>query len=128
MYIPAENVYYETVIKDEHGEELFPYSVERRVIPVSPNSFYAYLQVIIHGLKGMRIEGKAREIMGYLGGLQVDEDCFRKEFDTLGTHLKNARNKYNEAEKCLDQFEYKLTSVGGAEEILELPSAEKNST
>ena len=53
MYIPAENVYYETVLRNyPEGSELCSYALQRRVIPVSPNSFYTYLQVIILGLKG----------------------------------------------------------------------------
>ncbi len=111
MYIPAENVYYETIIKDEDGSDLFPYAAERRVIPVSPNSFFAYLQVIVRGLKGMRIEEKALEILEHLNRLHVDEDRFRKEFDTLGNHLRNAQNKYEEADKRLNRFEIKLTSI-----------------
>jgi len=58
MYIPAENVYYETIIKDEgFGEEksIFSHAISKKVIPVSPNSFYAYLQVIILGMKGLKV-------------------------------------------------------------------------
>jgi len=116
MYIPAENVYYETIIKDEDGSGLFPYASERRVIPVSPNSFFAYLQVIVRGLKGMQIEEKALEIMQHLNRLQVDEDRFRKEFDTLGTHLRNAQNKYDEADKRLNRFEIKLSSISDGDD------------
>ena len=112
MYIPAENVYYETIIKDDEGNSLFPYASERRVIPVSPNSIIAYLQVIAYGLKGMQIEEKAKEIMQHLTRLQVDEDKFRKEFDVLGSHLNNAKNKYEEADRRLNRFEDKLISVG----------------
>src|SRR3989475_12520747 len=59
MYVPAENVYYEIIIKDEadaDDEAIATYALSRRVVPVSPNSFYAYLQVIILGLSGLRIE------------------------------------------------------------------------
>lgn len=124
MYIPAENVYYETILKDEAEEGVFPYALARKVIPVSPNSFYAYLQVIIHGLKGMQIEERAREIMDHLNRLKGDEDRFRQEFDTLGTHLENARKKYEEAERKLVRFEEKLLATTETGERPALPSSE----
>jgi DNA recombination protein RmuC len=111
MYIPAENVYYETILKDDAEDGLFPWALEKRVIPVSPNSFYAYLQVIIHGLKGLQIEERAREIMDHLNRLRVDEDRFRQEFDILGTHLQNAHKKYEDARRRLDRFEDKLLTT-----------------
>lgn len=123
MYIPAENIYYETIIKDEQGEELHPYATERRVIPVSPNSFYAYLQVIVFGLKGMRIEERAKAIMGHLARLHNEEEKFRQEFDVLGNHLKNARSKYEDAERKLVRFEDKLLDVSTAQPA-ELPTGE----
>lgn len=116
MYIPAENIYYETILKDESVEGIFPYALTKRVIPVSPNSFYAYLQVIIHGLKGFRIEEKAREIMSFLNRLKGDEEKFRAEFETLGKHLENARNKYEEAQRKLIRFEEKLLTASEGNE------------
>src|SRR4029434_7381584 len=64
MYIPAENVYYETIIRDGSPDEksLCRYAMSKQVIPVSPNSLYAYLQAIVLGLKGMKIEDRAKEI------------------------------------------------------------------
>ncbi len=109
MYIPAENVYYETIIKDEEG--LFDYALKKRVIPVSPYSFYAYLQVIVLGLRGMRIETRAQEIMGYLGRLSEDFQRFQMDYETLGTHLRYATNKYEEADKKLVRFGVRLLSA-----------------
>jgi DNA recombination protein RmuC len=116
MYIPAENVYYEVIVKDgdEADEDaLLSYALSRRVIPVSPNSFYAYLQVILLGLKGLRIEQNAREILATLGRLTGDLTRFREHFDTLGKHITNAKNKYEEATTALARFEAKLESVEG---------------
>jgi DNA recombination protein RmuC len=124
MYIPAENVYYETIIKDDQGEGVLPYAMEKHVIPVSPNSIYAYLQVIVLGLRGLRIEQRTQEIMGMLGRLDGDQKRFRQEFNVLGTHLENARKKYEEADKRLAHFEDKLLEAGGEEPQLGSPIEE----
>jgi len=125
MYIPAENIYYETILKDESfGEErsLFSYATQKRVIPVSPNSFYAYLQVIVLGLKGLQIEKSARDIFRSLSQLEGDLGRFRNEFTVLGTHLGNARSKYDEAEKRLEKISSRLELMEG--EVTEkLPEA-----
>jgi DNA recombination protein RmuC len=119
MYIPAENVYYEIIIKDEaNGSEksLSAYAIGKKVIPVSPNSFYAYLQAIVLGLKGMRIEERAKEIIQYLSRLESDFGKFREEFNLVGKHLGHAQAGFQGAEKRLDQFGQKLLAAGGDRE------------
>ncbi|MEO5656192.1 MAG: DNA recombination protein RmuC, partial [Nitrospiria bacterium] len=114
MYIPAENVYYEIILKDDaFGEEkgLCAYALAQRVIPVSPNSFYAYLQAIVLGLKGLRIEKSAQDMMQHLKRLHGDFQRFRDDFEVLGKHLGNTRGKYEDAAKRLDRFGEKLASV-----------------
>src|ERR1041385_504422 len=113
MYIPAENIYYEVIIKDEgvNGSGLYSYALDRKVVPVSPNSFYAYLQVIALGLRGLQIERSARDILNTLSRLQGDITKVRDAFDVLGSHLDNARKKYDEAEKRLTNFEDRLSNV-----------------
>jgi len=114
MYIPAENVYYETIIKDEQlGEDasILSHAMQKHVIPVSPNSFYAYLQAIALGFRGLQIEKQAKEIMGFLDRLMGDIARFRTDYDTMGGHLENARKKYDEAERRLGRFEEKLGSA-----------------
>jgi DNA recombination protein RmuC len=122
MYIPAENVYYEVVVRGEDGDDaLLGYALSRRVIPVSPNSFYAYLQVILLGLRGLRIEQNAREILSTLTRLQGDVGRFREHFDTLGRHLTNAKNKYDETATALARFEAKVDEIAGRGDQPALP-------
>jgi DNA recombination protein RmuC len=122
MYIPAENVYYELIIKDEAIETdkgLLNYSFAKRVIPVSPNSFYAYLQTILLGLKGMHIEERAQEILTSLARLSGDFRKFQEEFELVGKHLTNTKSRYDEADKKLSKFNDKLESLSGAEPALD---------
>jgi len=126
MYIPAENIYYETILRDENlGEDksLFSSAIQKRVIPVSPNSFFAYLQVIVLGLKGLQIEKSARDIFQSLRRLHGDLERFRREFQVMGTHLTNAKTKYDDADKRLDKFSGKLELISG-EESPEIPLPE----
>jgi DNA recombination protein RmuC len=121
MYIPAEGVYYETFFRDEKAEgaeNLWAYALERRVIPVSPNSFYAYLQAIVLGLKGMRVEERAREIIDHLGRLSNDFGRFRQEFEVLGGHIGRAKGKYDDLDKTVGRLGDKLALP------LEAPSGE----
>jgi DNA recombination protein RmuC len=112
LYIPAENVYYECIVKDDPEEgALMEYALRRRVVPVSPGSFYAYLQVIALGLRGFQIEENARRIMEDLGRLAGDLGRFSDEFDQLGRHLSNAKTKHDDAGRRLERFQDKLSTI-----------------
>jgi len=113
MYIPAENVYYEVTIK----EELFSYSISKKVIPVSPNTFYAYLQVICLGLKGLKIEENAKEILKNLSMLSNEIIKFKDDFGLLGGHLKNASTKFEDSQKRLERFSDKLFNIQNDKQI-----------
>ncbi|OQA23670.1 MAG: DNA recombination protein RmuC [Verrucomicrobia bacterium ADurb.Bin345] len=130
MYIPAENVYYETIIKDDDfgGEmSLFNYALAKRVIPVSPNSFYAYLQTILLGLKGLRVEESAREMLNRLAGLRKEFERFEESFRLVGQHLENAAKKFGEAEKRFGKLDGKLEQVDGIVKGLEPGAGDQES-
>ena len=116
MYIPAENVYYETILgEDGVGDErgIFQHAVQRQVIPVSPNSFYAYLQVILQGLRGFTVEQRAREILGSLMKLQKELSAVREDFGRAGKQLGFAVENFEKAERHLDRFEGRLSTIEG---------------
>lgn len=110
-YIPAENIYYEITVMDEAGDSITDYALSKRVIPVSPNTFYAYLQAIAIGLKGLRVEKFAKEILGNLSRLKGDFDSLQEDYRVLGTHIHNASQKYGDAERKLTRFGDKLLSL-----------------
>lgn len=114
MYVPAENIYYETIIKDEtvaEEEGLYSYAMKKRVIPVSPNSFYAHLRVIAMGFKGLQIEKSAKEIFQSLERLGSELQKFTETFETLGSQLNNAKNNYDKADKQLNNLTEKFKTV-----------------
>jgi DNA recombination protein RmuC len=114
MYIPAENVFYEAIVRDE-TRELTSYALERKVVPVSPNTLYAYLQAIALGLRGMRIEAQAQEVMGRLQRLTGELGRVRDDMRLAGKHLGNAQACFAAAERRLDKFEQRLSVATGAE-------------
>jgi len=116
MYIPAENVFYETIINDSFTNkdfELLNYAMEKRVIPVSPNSFYAYLIAIIYGLKGLKIEQETKTILGEISQLQDKFGKFFTEYSLVGKHLSSAINKYNDTEKRAEKLNEQINRLTG---------------
>jgi DNA recombination protein RmuC len=124
MYIPAENIYYETIIRDDLMDDegsLYSYLLGRKVIPVSPNSLYAYLQVIVMGLKGLRVQEHAKQIVADLQKLGSELGKFRDEHAVLGKHLKNAGGAYEESSKRIEKFHGRFTTLTEVGEKIALP-------
>ncbi len=122
MYVPAENVYYEAIVRDDGGNdrELSAYALERKVIPVSPNCFYAYLQAIVLGLRGLRIETRAQEVVGQLARLAGDLGRLQDDFRVLGRHVTNAAQAHAAADRRLDRLTAKLAEIAADENAEEL--------
>ncbi len=107
MYIPAENVYYEIIVK----EDILSYCISKKIIPISPNTFFAYLQVICLGLKGLKVEENAKEILKNLSTLSLDLGRFKEDFNLLGSHLSNVQRKYDDTLKRMERFSDRLNNI-----------------
>jgi DNA recombination protein RmuC len=119
MYVPAENVYYEMIVKDglTDGADIADYALRRRVIPVSPGTTYAYLQAIALGLRGLRIEQQARVIMERLSGVRDELERLREAYRLVGRHLGNATASAAAAERRLDRLDASLAALAGDEPV-----------
>jgi len=120
MYIPAENVYYQAFVEDKAGFELQRYAFERHVIPVSPNSIYPYLEIVLFGLRGLQIEQSARDIQQGLAGLSVDLQKFEKEYRLVGNNIRLAQQNFDASDKRFTTLEGKLLGMSQKE----IPSSE----
>lgn len=88
MYIPSEAVYYELV----NITELSTFARTRRVYPVSPNTLYAHLQVLLLSFEGKDLESKSREVFKILRAIQKDYLKVEDNMNVLQKHLTNAFN------------------------------------
>lgn len=109
MYVPAENVYYEIILKNEGSErDLLRYAQEKKIFPVSPNSFYAFLQTIAVGFRGMKFQEGFKAVLANIGQMKVDLGKFGGDFTLIGKHLSNAVNIYESADRRLQKLNDKV--------------------
>ncbi len=127
MFVPSEGVYYELLRStDPKGVLLDEYCRSKKVVPVSPATLYALLQIILIGLQGMQIEENAKRILGSLSGLQKQMGNFSDIYDKLGGHLRNAQQSFTDAGGKLERARNSLDELArGApapDKVLEVPA------
>ncbi len=88
MYIPSESVYYEII----NGQTLYEYATKKRVLAVSPMSFYAFLRSILIGFEGQKISQQAHKILSNLRGIKEEYERVNTNFETLQRHITNSYN------------------------------------
>jgi DNA recombination protein RmuC len=120
MFIPAENVYYEVLLSDE----VLEFSRAKRVVPVSPNTLYAYLQAISIGFRGLKIAHETRRIEQSLLGLKKNFDEFKEHFRLIGRHLDRARGQFVQAESEVSRFDHTIGGIQFGTLHAEVPQPE----
>jgi DNA recombination protein RmuC len=105
MYVPSEPVYYEVV----NDLNLTEYARKARVYPVSPNTLYAHLQVIMLSFEGKELEKRSRELFGLIRGIQKDYSKLSSTLGILNRHLTNAYNQMNNVQGEFTQIGQKLS-------------------
>lgn len=88
MYIPSEVIYYEIA----NNQTIFDYAQSKRVLPVSPTTFYAYLKAILMSFEGQKIEKQAKEILSSLRAIKKDYGKVEENLNVMQKHLVNATN------------------------------------
>jgi len=101
MYVPAEGVFYEALLREPagDGERVLDYARRRRVLIASPHSFWAYLGAVALGRRGAALERHQQALLDQLAALGREVSAFFDAFDTARRHLANAERQFADAER-----------------------------
>lgn len=119
MYIPSEAVYYEMA----NMNELMEFARKQRVYPVSPNTLYAHLQVLLLSFQGKDLEQKSKQVFQLLRAIQKDYGKVEENLGVLGRHITNAHNSMSSVSSSFGLMGQKLSqtqSFGADEENKQL--------
>src|SRR3990172_12242148 len=109
MYVPSEAVYYEIA----NNPKLFEYAGGKRVLPVSPTTFYAYMRAILMSFEGQKIEKEAQVILASLRAIQKDYTKVEENLSVLQHHLNNAYNMMGSVLSSFSLMGQKINSTRG---------------
>ncbi len=107
MYIPSEAVYYEIA----NLNELMEYARKLRVYPVSPNTLYAHLQVLLLSFQGKDLEQKSKQVFQLLRAIQKDYAKVEEGMGVLGRHVSNAYNSMSSVGSSFTLLGQKLSQT-----------------
>lgn len=130
MFIPSEGVYYDLIVNkvwaiQSKTTDLIEYAFkEKKVIIVSPTSFYAYLQTVLQGLRALIIEEKATEIIKKVNSLKKYLDDYELLFEKVGNSLNTTVNHYNNSYKKFNQIEKNILKISESEDFEEVKRIE----
>jgi DNA recombination protein RmuC len=114
LFIPSEAIYYETIAeKNFMGDPcaIYNYAMERKVIPVSPHTFFAFLQIIILGIRNVEIAKEAKKLQDMLSRVERDYDFFYRNFEEIGKALEKAAKSYDTGKTQVLRFKKNLDSA-----------------
>jgi len=129
MFIPSEGIYYDLLVNQigavkVNTHDLIEYAFkEKKVIIVSPTSFFAYLQTVLQGLRALQIEESAKEIRKAVEKLGRHLSSYEEYMKKLGNNLGTSVGMYNKAYKefaKIDKDVLKITGESIDVEVLEL--------
>lgn len=114
-YIPAENVYYEAIVRGQGKEQmaLSTYAAERRVMVVSPSTLYAYLLTVLYGLRGLKIEEQADRIRKDLAAIHKKFASFFSALEKSDKHLRLAQGNHDDAMKRARKLNDQMGRITG---------------
>ncbi len=114
MFIPSDAVYYETVADTNHAGEpssLPDFAQAHHVTMVSPSTFYAFLQMVIQGIRSVTILENARSLQKGLAKLERNFELFHRKFEEVGKGVEKAAEAYRVGAGHIERFRSELEAT-----------------
>ncbi len=114
MFVPADGVYQEIITLDGKnfgGMDIVSYAYSRKVVIVSPTSFFAYLQTLLQALGTLEIESKLEDIIKHLNESSKYLQQFEHNMDKLGKNITTLMNSFNRASVSAEQLTVRIGRV-----------------
>jgi DNA recombination protein RmuC len=114
MFIPSEGIYYETIAEKNYMGDpcaLYEYAQKKHVIPVSPNTFYAFLQVVLYGIRNLEVIRSAKKLQEGLSDVERNFAHFYNKFEEIGKNLEKASEAYRVGQGHARRFKENLDST-----------------
>ncbi len=116
MYIPAEGIYYDLLVNgvgsNANTRSLIDYAYnDKKVIIVSPTTFAAYLQSVLHGFNAFKIAQGAEQIRKYVGELGKHLKSYEDYHNKLGKNLGTVVNQYNISNKEFKKIDKDIIKI-----------------
>ena len=124
MFIPSEAIWYETIAETNHlgsPSSLLEYAQERHVMPVSPNTFYAFLQMVMLGIRNAEVVRSAKKVQEGLASLEKSFGFFYKKYEDMGKHIDHASEAYRVGDGHVKRYKRRV------EETLQLEALQESS-
>ncbi|MFH1643198.1 MAG: DNA recombination protein RmuC [Patescibacteria group bacterium] len=122
MFIPSEGIYYDLLVNQIGGIKSSTYDLieyafrDKRVIIVSPTSFYAYLQTVLQGLKALQIEQQTQKIIKRVEVLHKHLNNYDEFLEKLGKNLSTTVSSYNKTYKEFGKIDKDISKLTEGEQ------------
>ena len=107
MFIPSESIYYETIAEKNHFGQpcnLYEFARNNKVIAVSPNTLYAFLQVVMMGIRNLDIIKSAKKLQEALLKIEKNFGNFYAKYEDIGQALDKAQGAFRVGETHIKRF------------------------
>lgn len=121
MFVPSDAIYTEIIELSNDPSvpiNLISYAYAKKVVLVSPTSFFAYLQTVLLALNTLKIEGQIEDIIKYLNESSTYLNKFEDAMNKLGKNIQTLTNSFNRASVTAVQMTKRISKVTSNKETI----------